>query len=131
MAKNSSKDSKKTKYVINEKIGTTEVHVSDEAIVVIAALATTEVEGVHSMAGNITNEIASKLGVGKLSKGVKVSVDGNEASVAVSINVKDGYELPTVTKQIQENVKEAVGTMTGLEVVSVNVSVTGVSLEKD
>lgn len=40
----------------------------------IAGLAATEVDGVDSMAGNITNELVGKLGMKNLSKGVKVEV---------------------------------------------------------
>ena len=38
-----------------------EIKVADEVVAIIAGLAATEVEGVSSMAGNITNEIVSRL----------------------------------------------------------------------
>ena len=55
-----------------------EVKIADEVVAIIAGLAATEVEGVSSMAGNITNELVSKLGMKNLSKGVKVTVLENK-----------------------------------------------------
>ncbi len=37
--------------------------IADEVVAIIAGLAATEVEGVASMAGNITNELVGKLGM--------------------------------------------------------------------
>ena len=51
-----------------------EVKIADEVVAIIAGLAATEVEGVGSMAGNITNELVSKLGMKNLSKGIRVEV---------------------------------------------------------
>ena len=66
-----------------------EVKIADEVVAIIAALAATEVEGVASMAGNITNELISRLGMKNLSKGVKVDV--LEGVVTVSSGVE--YEV--------------------------------------
>ena len=54
-----------------EKLG--EVKIADEVVAMIAGLAATEVEGVDSMAGNITNELVGKLGMKNLNRGVKIS----------------------------------------------------------
>ena len=65
-----------------DKIG--EVQIADEVVAIIAGLAATEVEGVASMAGNITNELVGKLGMKNLSKGVKVEVTEEHVSVDLS-----------------------------------------------
>ena len=65
-------DSRKTVQIKSDPIG--DVRIADEVVAIIAGLAATEVEGVASMAGNITNELVSKLGMKNLSKGVKVEV---------------------------------------------------------
>ena len=64
-----------TTYSIHENVNIGEVKVADEVVAIIAGLAATEVEGVDSLGGNITNEIVSKLGMKNLSKGVKVTVE--------------------------------------------------------
>ena len=80
------------KYSIKDRVGIAEISISDEVLIVIAALATTEVEGVASLSGNITNAVASRLGAGKLSKGVKIHINNRVISVDVSINIKDGMD---------------------------------------
>ena len=67
------KDERNT-YTIQNDASLGEVKIADEVVAIIAALAATEVEGVASMAGNITNEVIGKLGIKNLSKGVKVDV---------------------------------------------------------
>ena len=73
---------KRTTYKLQDVGGIGEVNIADEVVTVIAGLAATEVEGVASMGGNITNELVSKLGVKNLSKGVKVTVlEGNSLKI--------------------------------------------------
>ena len=97
---------------------------------IIAGLAATEVEGVGSMAGNITNELVSKLGMKNLSKGVKVEVTEEHVSVNMALNLKYGYSIPDVCEKVQEKVKNAIENMTGLTVLDVNIKIAGVSLEE-
>ena len=57
-----------------------EIQIADEVVTIIAGLAATEVEGVSSMAGNITNDLVSRLGMKNLSKGVHISMNDNVVS---------------------------------------------------
>ena len=104
--------------------------IADEVVAIIAALAATEVEGVASMAGNITNEVIGKLGIKNLSKGVKVDVLEGVVTVSLALNLKYNYNIMDVTGKVQEKVKNAVENMTGLEVADVNIKVAGVEMEK-
>ena len=106
-----------------------EVKIADEVVAIIAALAATEVEGVASMAGNITNELISRLGMKNLSKGVKVDVLEGVVTVSLALNMKYNYSIMDVSAKVQEKVKSAVENMTGLEVADVNVKVAGVEME--
>ena len=81
-----------------ERIG--EVQIADEVVAIIAGLAATEVSGVDSMAGNITNELVGKLGMKNLSKGVKVDVTEEHVSVDLSLNMKYGYNIPEVSEKV-------------------------------
>ena len=98
-------------YSIKDFVGLGELSISDEVLVVIAALATTEVEGVAALAGNITNAVAARLGAGKLSKGVKIHINNRVITADVSINIKDGYAIPDVSAQVQDRVKQAIETI--------------------
>ena len=105
------------------------VNITDEVVAIIAGLAATEVEGVSSLAGNLTNEVISKAGMNKLSKGVKIVTDeDNQLSVRLSINISYGYEIPKICSQVQEKVKTAIETMVGMEVVNVDIKIATVSV---
>ncbi|HOB87169.1 MAG TPA: Asp23/Gls24 family envelope stress response protein [Bacillota bacterium] len=109
----------------NSELGT--IRIADEVVAVIAGLAATQVEGVASMSGGIAGGIAEALGRRNFSKGVKVEVGSEEAIINLYIIVKYGFRIPDIAWEIQENVKKAVESMTGLRVVQVNVHVQGVS----
>lgn len=119
-------------YTIHENVNNIgEVKVADEVIAIIAGLAATEIEGVAYMAGNITNELVSKLGMKNLSKGVKISVKDETVAVALALNLEYGYQIPEVSKKVQEKVKSAIETMTGLEVSHVNIRIAAVNTEAE
>jgi len=107
-----------------------EVKIADEVVAVIAGLATTETEGVASMAGDISGDIISRLSMKKLVKGVKVEVIENHVIVDVAINVFYDTNIPSVSQKIQDKVKLAIENMTGLEVIEVNVKVIGIQRAK-
>ena len=102
------------------------VKIADEVVSIIAGLAATEVEGVASMSGGIAGGISEVLGRKNFSKGVKVEVGTEEAKVDIFISVKYGERIPDVAWDIQESVKKAIESMTGLNVSSVNIHVQGV-----
>ena len=108
-----------------------EVQIADEVVAIIAGLAATEVKGVASMYVNITNELVAKLGMKNLSKGVKIEVSDSKVSVDLAINLEYGYNIPEVTGAVQDKVKNAIETMTGLSVEDVNIRVAGVNLEDE
>lgn len=116
-------------YTIQNDAGKGEVKIADEVVAIIAALAATEVEGVASMAGNITNELISRLGMKNLSKGVKVDVLEGVVTVSLTLNLKYNYSVVEVSGKVQEKVKNADENMTGLEVADVNIKVAGVEME--
>ena len=105
-----------------------EVRVSEEVVAIIAGLAATEIEGVSSMAGNITNEIVSKLGMKNLSKGIFVEVMDEEIKVDVALNIAYGYAIPEISAKVQERVKSSVENMTGLTVAVVNIRIASVDM---
>lgn len=106
------------------------VHIADEVIAIVAGMAATEVEGVAGMVGNFTGDLVELLGRKNLAKGVAVTVEEGVVSLELACIVEYGSSLVEVTKNIQEKVKTAVETMTGLEVNEVNIKVAGVNVEK-
>ncbi len=122
---------KRTTYKIQEMNGVGEVHIADEVVAIIAGLAATDVKGVASMGGNITNELVSKLGMKNLSRGVKVTVLENVVTVDLTLNIEFGKNLLEISKKVQERVKTSIENMTGLEVADVNIHIASVDMENE
>ncbi|MCI7062089.1 MAG: Asp23/Gls24 family envelope stress response protein [Lachnospiraceae bacterium] len=123
-----SKEQTSREYITKKKeLG--EVKIASDVVAVIAALAAMEVDGVHAMAGNMTNELIGKLGMKNLSKGVKILMEGGIVRVDMMVVVNYGYSIPEVSEQVQERVSQQIENMTGLSVSEVNVRIAGVNLE--
>lgn len=124
-----SKEEKKSRFTIPTEKGIGEVVISDEVIATIAALAAIEVKGVVSMVGTMPNEIIEKLGMKKLSKGVKIVMAEDAVSIDMALNISDTAVIPEVSEEVQMKVKSAVETMTGYPVEAVNIRVASVVIE--
>ncbi|MGN0507323.1 MAG: Asp23/Gls24 family envelope stress response protein [Lachnospiraceae bacterium] len=111
---------------------TSEVKIAGDVIATIAGLAATEVEGIASMQGNLTNEIVGKLGMKNLTKGVTIQFEeeGNAVNVALAVVMKYGYSIPKTCKAVQERVKNAIENMAGLKVSEINIDIVGVDTEQ-
>lgn len=112
---------------VDEDMG--EVQIADEVVAIIAGMAATEVKGVASMVGNIKNELVAKMGMKSLSKGVKVEMTDADVKVDLALNIAFEANILEVSKIVQDKVKSAIESMTGMEVSRVNVRVAGVVLE--
>ncbi len=123
------KDTKKTVFVLqdNENCGT--VQIADDVVAMVASIAATEIDGVSAMAGNITNELMSKVGMKKLTKGVRVEVIGKRVVVDLAVTMKYGYNIPATCQKVQARVKNAIENMTGLKVEYVNVRIVTVQMQ--
>ncbi|MPQ42758.1 Asp23/Gls24 family envelope stress response protein [Clostridium tarantellae] len=108
------------------------VKISDEVISVIAGIAASEIKGVietnhHNTASSISQKFTKK----GLTKGIKVSVDKDEAVIDMTISVQYGLKIPEVVCQVQENVKKTVEAITGLKVALVNIYVQNIVILKN
>ena len=82
------------------------------------------------MAGGFAGGISEVFsGKKNLAKGIKVEVSENIAKIDVNIIVEYGSRIPDVAFEIQNRVKKAVESMTGLKVEEVNVHVQGVNTD--
>ncbi len=115
-----------------EQTESNEIKIADDVVAVIAGVAVSEVSGVAEMAGGFAGGITEVLsGKKNLAKGIKVEVGDKNAKIDVNIIVEYGVRIPDVAFEIQNRVKKAVETMTGLKVIEVNVNVQGVSTETE
>lgn len=107
------------------------IKITDDVVAIIAGISAGEVPGVVGMSGSIVGDVAEILGRKNLTKGVKVEVGEKEAAIDLYIIVEYGYRIPEVAWEIQEKVKKAVESMTGLSVVEVNIHIQGVNINKE
>lgn len=118
-------------YVLQEDEDLGTVKIADDVVAMIAGLAATEVEGIAAMAGNISHDLMSKMGVKSLTKGVKVEVLNKKVKAELTLVVEYGYNIPATSQRVQEKVKSTIENMTGLEVLDVDIRIAGVNMPKD
>ena len=117
-------DEKNIQIEGNKSFG--DVVIANEVLAIIAGIAATEVEGVHSMDGGWSGQFISKLGIKDLARGVKVQVREGEVKVDLSLNMEYGYAIPKVSNLVQDKVSGSINNMTGLTVSEVNIRISGV-----
>lgn len=107
------------------------VRISDEVVGVIAGVAASEIEGVAGMSAGLVGEISKKItGKKNNSKGVNVTMDNGSAVIDLHMAVEYGIKIPDISIKVQNNVKNAVETMTGLNVASVNIYIQNIIFPK-
>jgi uncharacterized alkaline shock family protein YloU len=103
---------------------------SEEAIATIAGAAATECYGVVGMAGRrMTDGIFELLGKENLSRGVLVSIEGDDVYIDLLIVVGYGVRISEVARMVVEKVRYTVENVTGLTVKKVTVNVQGVRVQ--
>ena len=102
------------------------VQIANDVVATIAGIAASEIDGVVSMSGSMVSGLSQMLGKKQLTKGVKVEITDSDVVLDISIVVEYGKKIPEVAGAIQKAVASAVGDMTGLNVVAVNVHVAAV-----
>jgi uncharacterized alkaline shock family protein YloU len=103
------------------------IQVSDEAIAELAAAAAGKVSGVSGLGrGGRLETLAQALGIEGGAHGVAIETLGRSVALRLSVQVDFGADIAELGLEVQEAVREAVESMTGLEVRAVDVLVTGV-----
>jgi uncharacterized alkaline shock family protein YloU len=121
------------KMAENKQIDTLEygnVNISDDVIGIISSIAAAEIEGVNGLSGKLTEDLVEMFGKKNFSKGVKVEIVEEKVVIDLNIIVDYGVKIPDVSWQVQENVKTAIESMTGLSVSEVNVHVNGINIRR-
>lgn len=116
---------------MTEEKDTGKIKIDSDVVAMIAGLAAIDTDGVASMSGGITEGLAKRVSGKNVTKGVKVEVGEVEAAIDLKVIIKYGYKIHEVAAELQKNIKEAVESMTGLNVVEVNIHVEGVEFQKE
>lgn len=108
-----------------EKMG--DISIKNEVVATIASIALSEVEGIVSISGKpYLDPRGNPKGP---DKGVKVEVDGNRANLVIDIKVVYGHVIYDTAHRLQKHIKNAVESMTGLTVESLDVNVRDILFE--
>jgi uncharacterized alkaline shock family protein YloU len=113
----------------HEHSGLGKVEIAPEVIEVIAGIAASEVDGVAQMRGNFAAGVVERFGKKNHGKGVKVDVKEEGVAIDIYCLIQFGVSIPSVAKKIQENVRQALFNMTGLETTEINVHVVGIQFD--
>ncbi|MFB4164599.1 Asp23/Gls24 family envelope stress response protein [Alteribacillus sp. JSM 102045] len=105
------------------------IEISPEVIEVIAGLAASEVEGVHSLRGNFAAGVVERLGRKNHGKGVKVELGEEGVTIDISVTLRYGVSVPEVARNVQTNIQQALQTMTSITLQSINIHVLGIQFE--
>ena len=108
------------------------IQISEDVVASVTGMAVLEVEGVCGLSSSIGTDIAEMLGMKTLSKGVRLSTTETGAlRVDCDVVSKFGQNIFELAKNVQENVKSSVESVTGLTVNQVNVNISGIAITKD
>lgn len=109
--------------------------IAESVVAKIASLAAQEVSGVDSLGGAISGALAGVVGRVRGSEhktaGVGVEVGTKQAAVDLTMKVRYPFPIHEVADAVRQNVTERIESMTGLEVVEVNIAVTDLAFDAD
>lgn len=106
------------------------VQIADDVLVAIVQTATMEIDGVHSVVSNLASEIMGKL-VRKTNKGINIFNDSNKLTININLFIKQNYKILEVSQNVQNKVKSAIESMTGLEIDKININVVSIEIDKN
>ncbi|GGP44781.1 MULTISPECIES: Asp23/Gls24 family envelope stress response protein [Streptomyces] len=112
--------------------------IADNVVAAIAGIAIRETDGVHSIGrgaskalGAVTGRMSGSSGSSAAGRAVKVEVGEKQAAVDVDVKVEYGTTIHELADRIRSHVTDAVESMTGLEVVEINIVVFDVHIPGD
>lgn len=99
--------------------------ISEEVVVLIVKETIKESEGIYKLS-NIPVGRKDYILKAKKPKPVVVEINGDTLKISVGIIVKNGQVIKTLTEHLQRAIKDAVQSMTGIAVYTVNIYVAGI-----
>ena len=107
------------------------VTVSKEVVAIITAQEAIKIKGVVGITSGYRSKSTNVLSRKDLVKGVEVWMKPGEATITISIITAYEVGIFKVAEELQRRVKDAVYSMTGLEVLKVNVNIQGVKFKEE
>lgn len=105
------------------------IKIHKDVIASIASLASTEVEGVKKIGGDLKASIYELLGK-KEQRGINVEIDrNNEVKLDVPLVIKYGYNVTDIARSVQESIQQSLEKMTNLTIKEININVQRIEKE--
>ena len=115
------------KQYITQSCDTGRILISEDVIASITLHALSEVDGFAGLTSKHSNDIVELLNAKNWGKGIRVYIsEKNDVSVECNVLVQYGCVIRTVAEAIQEAVLTAVNSVTGIQLLSVNVNICGI-----
>ena len=103
------------------------VLISEDVIASIVTHTVGEVEGVAGLSGKPGADIVEIIGKKNWGKGMKIIIGEDDVlSIECNINVLYGHSVVAVAKAVQDSVTNALESMAGVVIASVNVNICGI-----
>jgi uncharacterized alkaline shock family protein YloU len=107
------------------------IRISSEVIAIIAGIVSSDIHGIAGMSGGLVGGIAEKLGKKDLTKGIKVTVDGDSVTIDMSVIAEYGVPIVESTDKLKKAIRGNVEKTTGLKVKAININVLGINIPED
>ena len=103
------------------------VLISEDAIASIVTNAINDVDGVVGLSVKPGADIADMIGKKNWGKGIKINI-GEDDSLTIDCNINVGYSqnVVSVANAVQDAVRGAVESTTGIKITAINVNVCGI-----
>lgn len=111
-------------------LGTGNIKISEDVVASIVTIAANEVEGVAVTPASAL-DFAERWGKKGMGRGVRVTLEEKTVAIELCVQMTYGIKIPQTALKVQQKVKMAVESMTGLTVRNINVTVSGVSFDKE
>lgn len=106
------------------------INISEDVVTGLIISSVKEIAGVSGLANSAGTEFAELLGLKTVSKGIKVQLVDSKVITDIIIMVKYGYNIMDVAKAVQESVREAIISATGIEDSEINIHISGIAFDK-
>ena len=107
-----------------------EVKIANDVIAVIAGMALCEIQGVY-IDGKTPEAFIDKSNSKNISRAVKIEVSEGYVNVGIIVSIEYGKIISDVCCDVQDKIKAAIQTMTGLDVARVDVTVDELIFKKE
>lgn len=115
------------KEIIND-LNSGTVHITEDVLISIVSVEVNNIDGVKMTPSGMVERFSGK---NLTHNNVEVTLDDDNVYISLRISIEYGLNLIDISEEIQQRVKEKIETMTGLNVIEINVIISDMIIPKD